>query len=222
MWFALRRKSLCFWSWYRKCVLSTLDSQFFSDDIITAIKSSVSISEVLAITAHTCWQFITFLIINWPFAPTIVCSVACKAPRKCLHMKLISKSEQNLTSWMLLIFLQLTPWLVYYLLQILCEFERQLCAKTQGNVSSFICDKQFYLRVQTQDSDAVAFSPYSSAAFFLTLLTSVASIEKCIKFFSLTCNKYLIHNWTQVWVFSALTFYNLSCLLWWVQTLSIY
>ena len=29
VWFALRRKSLCFWSWYRKCVLSTLDSQFF-------------------------------------------------------------------------------------------------------------------------------------------------------------------------------------------------
>ena len=29
-------------------------ANFFSDDIITAIKSSVSISEVLAITAHTC------------------------------------------------------------------------------------------------------------------------------------------------------------------------
>ena len=46
---------------------------------------------------------------------------------------------------MLLIFLQLTPWLVYYLLQILCEFERQFCTKLQGNVSSFICDKHSFI-----------------------------------------------------------------------------
>ena len=109
-WFALRRKSLSFWSWYQKCVLSTLDNQFF----FCRCNHSY-ITSVLAITAQTCWQFITFLIINWPFAPTLECSVACKAPRKCLHMKLISKSEQNLTSWMPLIFLQLT-FVGYYII----------------------------------------------------------------------------------------------------------
>ena len=153
--------------------------------------------------------------------PTLVCSVACKAPWKCFHIKLIYKSEFNLLnaadfpSAHSLASILSAPNSVWVWAPALC--------KNAGKCFLFhLWQKQFYLQVQTLDSDAVAFSPYSSAACFFTLLTSVASIEKCIKFFSLICNKYLIHNWTQVWVFSALTFYNLSCLLWWVQTLSIY